>query len=52
MAVLFVIILAAAVPVLFTRVNPEELDIMERLAPPSTSISISQHSLTRQSTSR
>jgi len=52
MAVLFVIILAAAVPVLFTRVNPEELDIMERLAPPSAAHPIGTDHIGRDLLSR
>src|SRR3990172_6116024 len=34
-SLLAVIVLAAVAPVLFTRANPEQVDIVARLAPPS-----------------
>src|SRR3972149_6132951 len=34
-SLLAVIVLAAVAPVLFTRANPEQVDIVSRLAPPS-----------------
>lgn len=52
MIVLAVIILAAAVPVLFTRTSPEALDIMERLAPPSAAHPIGTDHIGRDLLSR